>query len=92
MVLPDTDGAEVQAVGKPFASSTLVETLFRRNVFRLSGDIRQDSQLPPQASGTVCRDHACASWQTDGAKQLSHRFFTSIPERAGCRIIRSADI
>lgn len=92
MVLPDTDGAEVQAVGKPFVSSTLVESLFGRNVFRLSGGIRQDSQLPPQASETVCRDHACATWQTDGAKQLSHRFFTGIPERAGCRVICSADV
>lgn len=32
MVFPDTDGAEVQAVGKPFVSSALVEILFTKTV------------------------------------------------------------
>lgn len=80
MVFPGTDGAEAVAAGNPFVSSALAEISIHEERLQHSGERRQDSQWLLQASLTVCRDHACATRQTDGAKQLSHHFFTGIPE------------
>lgn len=55
--------------------------------------LRNQSGFTTAAPGlTVCQDQACASWQTDGSKELSHHSVPGIPEQSDSRIMSASQV